>query len=151
MFLNSKPLFPPKCYRFKNDDCSIIWPYQWFGLSAIIIHFLVNIKSSFWNKIITGHYARIVKFNCRLKVDGAFFDNHIFYFAHDFSFCWNLTHWDQVTHICVSKLTMIGSDNGLPPGRRQAIIWTNVGILLIGTPFSEILIEIHSFSFKKMG
>ena len=37
----------------------------------------------------------------------------------------------------------IGSDNGLSPGRRQAIIWTNVGILLIeplGTNFSEILI-----------
>ena len=25
-----------------------------------------------------------------------------------------------------------GSDNGLSPGRRQAIIWTNAGILLIG-------------------
>ena len=31
------------------------------------------------------------------------------------------------------KLTIIGSDNGLSPGRRQAIIWTNAGILLIGT------------------
>ena len=29
-----------------------------------------------------------------------------------------LTHWGRVTHICVSKLTTIGSDNGLPPGRR---------------------------------
>ena len=44
----------------------------------------------------------------------------------------NLTHWGRVTHICVSKLTIIGSDNGLSPGRRQAIIWTNAGILLIG-------------------
>ena len=33
-----------------------------------------------------------------------------------------LTHWGQVTHICVSKLTIIGSDNGLSPGRRLAII-----------------------------
>ena len=58
-----------------------------------------------------------------------------------------------MTHICVSKLTIIGSDNGLSPGRRQAIIWTNAEILLIGplgTKFSEILIEIHTFSFKKM-
>ena len=56
-----------------------------------------------------------------------------------------LTHWGRVTHICVNKLTIIGSDNGLSPGRRQAIIWTNAGILLIGplgTNFSEILIEI---------
>ena len=42
-----------------------------------------------------------------------------------------LTHWGRVTHICVSELTIIGSDNGLSPGRRQAIIWTNDGILLI--------------------
>ena len=58
-----------------------------------------------------------------------------------------------MTHICVSKLTSIGSDNGLSPGRRQAIIWTNAGMLLIeplGTNFNEILIEIHNFSFKKM-
>ena len=61
-----------------------------------------------------------------------------------------LTHWGQVTHICVSKLTVIGSDNGLSPDRRQAIIWINSGILLIGpsgTNFGEISIEI--FSFKK--
>ena len=70
---------------------------------------------------------------------------------------WNdaqsLTHWGRVTHICLSKLTIIDSDNGLSPERRQAIIWTNAGILLIGplwTNFSEILIQILTFSFKKM-
>ena len=36
-----------------------------------------------------------------------------------------------MTHISVSKLTIIGSDNGLSPGRRHAIIWTNAGLLLI--------------------
>ena len=64
-----------------------------------------------------------------------------------------LTHWGGETHIYVSKLTVIGSNNVLSPGRRRAIIWTNAGILLIGpleTDFSEILIEIHTFSFKKM-
>ena len=64
-----------------------------------------------------------------------------------------LTHWGWVTHICVSRLTIIGSDNGLLPGRRQAIIWTNAGILLIGplgTNFSENLIKINIFSFMKM-
>ena len=64
-----------------------------------------------------------------------------------------LTHWGQVTHICVVKLIIIGSDNGLLPGWRQAIIWTNTLILLIGplgTNFSEILIAIQTFSFKKM-
>ena len=64
-----------------------------------------------------------------------------------------LTHWGRVTHICVSKLTIIGSDNGLSPDRRQTIIWTNAGLLLIaplGTNFSAILIGILAFSFKKM-
>ena len=64
-----------------------------------------------------------------------------------------LTHWGRVTYIWVSKQTTIGSDNGLSPGRRQAIIWTTAGVLLIGpsgTNFSEILIKIHLFSFKKM-
>ena len=49
--------------------------------------------------------------------------------------------------ICVTKLTIIGSDSGLSPDRRQAIMLTNVGILLsgpLGTNFG------HVFSFKKM-
>ena len=63
-----------------------------------------------------------------------------------------LTHWGRVMHICVSKLNIIASDNGLSPGQHQAIIWTNAGILLIkpsGTNFSEILIRIQIFSFTK--
>ena len=68
-----------------------------------------------------------------------------------------------MTHICVNKLTIIGSDNGLSPGQRQAIIWTNAGILKkkkkdagilltehLRTNFSEILNEIDTFSFKKI-
>ena len=64
-----------------------------------------------------------------------------------------LTHWGRVTHICVSNLIIIAPDNGLSPGRRQAIIWSNVGILVIGpigTNFSETAIKIHIFSFKKI-
>ena len=64
-----------------------------------------------------------------------------------------LTHWGQVMHLYISKLTIISSDNGLSPGRCQTIIWTNAGILLIiplQTNFNEILIEIHKFSFKKI-
>ena len=63
------------------------------------------------------------------------------------------THWGRVTHICVSRLAIIGSYKRLPPDRRQAIIWTNAVKLLIGplgTNLSEILIEILIFSFKKM-
>ena len=57
-------------------------------------------------------------------------------------------------HICVGKLTSIGSDNCLSPGRCQAIIWTSAGILMVGssgTNFGEIaVIEIQIFSFKKI-
>ena len=58
-----------------------------------------------------------------------------------------------MTHICISKLTSIASDNGMLPGRRQAIIQNIAGIMLIGplgTNFSEISIEIQTFSLKKI-
>ena len=48
---------------------------------------------------------------------------------------------------------IIGSDNGLSPVQREAIIWTNAEILLIGpseTNFSEIVIGIETFLFKKL-
>ena len=57
------------------------------------------------------------------------------------------------TYICVSKIIIIGSDYGLSPGQHQAIIKTNAGILLtgpLGTNFSDILIRIQTYSFKKM-
>ena len=60
---------------------------------------------------------------------------------------------DTCIYICISKLATIGSDNGLSPGGRQAIIWTNDGMMLVqtlGTNFSEILSENHAFSFKKI-
>ena len=56
-------------------------------------------------------------------------------------------------HLCVCKQSSIASDNGLSPGRHQAINGTNAGILLIrtlGTNFSKILSKILTFSFKKM-
>ena len=48
---------------------------------------------------------------------------------------------------------IIVPDNGLSPGRRQAIIWTNAGLLLIGplrTNLSEILVKTETFSFRKV-
>ena len=72
----------------------------------------------------------------------------------------HVRHHQKAIHRYVTKLieaewwinlTIIGSDNGLSPGRSQAIIWTNTGILLImETNFSEIFIKIHTFSFKKL-
>ena len=78
--------------------------------------------------------------------------NHLVIHVTNFVVC-TLSHWGRVMHICVGNLTIIGPDDGLSPGRRQAIIWINAGILVIGplrTNFSEILIKIDTFSFKKM-
>ena len=67
-----------------------------------------------------------------------------------FMFLWispvrkELTHWGRVTHICISKISITGSDKGLSPGQRQAIIWSNAGILLIGplgTNFTYFALE----------
>ena len=47
----------------------------------------------------------------------------------------------------------IGSDNGMSPIRRQAIISTSARLLSIGplgTNFSEIVVTNRTFSFKKM-
>ena len=65
----------------------------------------------------------------------------------------HLSHWDRVTHICVSKLTIIGLDNNLSPCRHKAIIWTIADIFfigLLGTNFDDILIEIYTSSLKKI-
>ena len=45
---------------------------------------------------------------------------------------WTLIHQGRATLMYVGNLTIIVADNGLSPDRRQAIIWTNAGILLIG-------------------
>ena len=77
----------------------------------------------------------------------------IFYFGKQHSDWGHLIHWGRVMHICISKLTLIGSDDGLLPGWQHAIIWTYTGMLLIGplgTNLSEILIEIYTFSSREM-
>ena len=64
-----------------------------------------------------------------------------------------LTHWGRVTHIGLRKLSIIGSDDGLAPDRRHAIIRTNAAILSIrplGPNFNGILIKIHPRSIQKM-
>ena len=53
----------------------------------------------------------------------------------------------------VGNLTSTGSHNGLVPTRRQTIIWTNAGILLIGPLWTNCNVnfsKILAFSFKKI-
>ena len=89
--------------------------------------------------------------NYRYMFLGGEFQYTMFYYNTTGNLKLPLTHWGWVAHIC--KLTIIDSDKGAKLDRRQTIIWTNVGILLIGPlgkNFSEILIKIYTFSFRKM-
>ena len=127
------------------------WPCRWWLVACVEpIHYL----NHSWI-IVQWAHTNLMKFEQNANI---FFlrKKKYLHFAEEWPFCSGLnllTHWGQVTHICVGNLTIIASDNGLSPYRRQAIIWTNAGLLLIGplgTNFSEILIEILTFSFKKM-
>ena len=121
----------------ESTDCHRLSRHRWPVVSTR--------KGRKWIALLKASNAENVSIWWRHHVD---IHNHL-----EDSVMFLLTHWGRVTHICVSKRTIIGSDNGLSPSRRQAIIWTNAGILLIGpsgTNFSEILIEIITFSFKKM-
>ena len=115
------------------------------GTSTTIIMTLTNqrIISGLHKLNVKTHWGRVIDYNSTRK--------RRLQSSDDFSSA--LTHWGRVTHLCVSKLTTIGSDNGLAPGRRQAIIWTYAGILLIrplGTNFNEMLIEILTLMRLKM-
>ena len=109
-----------------------------------------------WIKVLLTHWGRVTHI-CVVKLTTIGSLTHWGRVAHicfvKLTTIGSKTHWGRVANICVFKLTTIGSDNGLSPGRRQAVIWTNAGILLIGplgTNFIEILIGIQTFSFKKM-
>ena len=78
-------------------------------------------------------------------------DTHVLTFA-DKACLFQLIEAKWRTNVS-ANYAIIGPDNSLSPDRRQAIIWTNDGILLIGhlgTNFNEILIGSHTFSFKNI-
>ena len=47
-----------------------------------------------------------------------------------------------------ASVNFIGSDNGLVPGRHQAIIWTNGGIFIIRTLGTNSFIFIQENAFE---
>ena len=76
---------------------------------------------------LTHNYWGVLYYSEILHVTHDATEDHIYAFLVR-SEC-RLTQWGQVTHICVSKQTIIGSDTGLSPSRRQAITWIHDGIL----------------------
>ena len=126
------------------NSCSNI--YCWMRYTSIDIH-IIKIRWSHNHLIfIIGILISFLKDENLLWTTNSFLSIRIFFMSTV------LTHWGWVMQICISKLTIIGSDIGFPPGRGQAIISINTGILLIWTletNLSQILSNIHSFSLKK--
>ena len=111
----------------KNMEANISQPGH-FKTSMLLLHSNWAVSRVYWLDI----YVR----QCLLSYNNSFRPSESY-----------------ISYICVSKLRIIASDNGLSPCRCQAIIWTNAGILLIrtlGTSFNETLTKIHTSSSKKM-
>ena len=125
-----------RCAIYVQQNISIlIWTHKdaRYGDLRIVDTLLALFTQ--YNPHTKKHFAIIF-----LKNINNFIQKKISSFVHMFLIYTNLIHCGRVTHICVSKQTIIASDNGLSPGQHQSIIWTNDGILLIqtsGTNLSE--------------
>ena len=102
-----------------------------------------EIRLNFYKVVITIAYcfwfSRLSMQNC--------FGEHVYLFLHSI-ISQPLTHWCRWRIYASLNWVTFGSDNGLSPIRRHAIIWTNEGMSLIGllgTNFNEILIKIQTF------
>ena len=153
---SNRPCFKAQVVNVQNTVVEVIerhvksWSYFKGGFLKLICELTSQARPVNFSKVSATEHSRC-KVNTCSGLDMTRFNISWYCTYHSNNECG--TYNGRVTHICVSKLTIIGSENGLSPGRHQAIIWTNAGILLIrtlGTNFSEILGKIHSFSFKKM-
>ena len=131
---------------------------RWLTFRFTVLNFRRSVNLVWWRRISHRFLLRLHMFTyittwyyhllCSLKHPSSY---PVFPYAIDtvsFIVWWN---GPGVSQICVSKLNIVDSDNGLSPGRHQAIIWTNAEILSIRnlrTNLTEILCEIHAFSFK---
>ena len=119
----------PYCDDFrhvlKECDCCLIHEgeYGWhigFDCTIFEIFFLSTLRQ---NIVCLKQYNKIPCSMRSIDYIRSSLDCEVTLFARS-TICIS-THWGRMPHICVSKLTVIGLDNGLSPGRRQAIIWTN--------------------------
>ena len=143
------------CCAFRNivwklQSCSTIRLFKMrYMITSNISCIYISLYVTTWILILTQHpwYSWIRFMFCYMTVV-VYYRFPYQYLLIDTEVIPLFSHWGQVAHICVGKLTIIGSDNG----RRQAIIRTNAGMLLIATRetnVNKILIAIHAFSFKK--
>ena len=103
-----------------------------------------EIRLNFYKVVITIAYSF---WFIRLSMQNRF-GEHAYLFLHSIV-SQPLTHWCRWRIYASLNWVTLGSDNGLSPIRRHAIIWTNDGMSLIGplgTHFKETLIKIHTFT-----
>ena len=156
--MNSQPSVPAfitnvysKCTKYYSFLCLI----SKLGINFVVC--IMWIDESGWNNLllsvpncheVTTMVATSGHYGCTIVMSYTEINKAVSQWPLTFKLCisvtWPLTHWGRATHICVSKLTIIGSDNGLTPARRILLIGT------LGRNFNEILIEIHTISFKEM-
>ena len=84
-------------------------------ISSVIIIMITRFSS--WDGLMVGQLVRLIGWIVCVQPVLNWIES---------IFSWVLTHWGRVTHICVDNLPITVSDNGLSPGRRQAIVWTNI-------------------------
>ena len=128
------------------------WYIVMIFLAIIFIHILmILLKPSISNSCMDilylnkNHYAQVLPFQMPLYI------SHIRNTTLEYMIPRSIPSVNSLRYmyiyICINNLTNIGSDNGLSPGRCQAIIWTNNGILLIG-PLRKIFSEISITNFN---
>ena len=107
-------------FLLSNDDMSVIVSCHWVSwMSSVSVPCLIIVSG----KVASCEYY-ITVFNAsndNMAVTCLTFASQCSRRGTDYGWI-SLTHWGRVTHICVSKLTIIGSDNGLLLGWHQAII-----------------------------
>ena len=134
-----------KCIFLNEKFCSLIWISLKFVRKGPIDNKWVLVQVMAWCRLGGKPLSKPIRDPFHWCIYAALGGDELTHSAWIWHHRSVLTHWGRATHICVGKLTIIGSDNGLSPGRRQATIWTSTGILLsgpLGTNFSQIVIEI---------
>ena len=117
------------CKEYVRDIC--------FGTSAPELYFptmLCTKKIGIYMKMYLNDIWRSLSKGCTFYLNNACLICRWYNYLHVVAFCCSE---DIMQNDQWDLSTIVGSDNGLSPGRHQAIIWTNAMILLIG-PFGNL-------------